>query len=61
MVILPLFLDAIYFWIIDNILKLNPNEAEQEIQNMYLQMQEEQDNQSQHEQKVEIQTIENEI
>lgn len=61
MVILPLILDAVYFWIIDNILKLNPSNAEQEIQNMYLQMQEEPDNQIQNEQKVEIPTIENYI
>ena len=59
MVILPLILDAVYFWIVDNILKLNPNNAEQEIQNMYLQMQEEQDNPIQKEQNVEIPTIEN--
>ena len=59
MVILPLILDAVYFWIVDNILKLNPNNAEQEIQNMYFQMQEEQDNPIQKEQNVEIPTIEN--
>ena len=59
MVILPLILDAVYFWIVDNILKLNPNNAEQEIQNMYFQMQEEQDNPNQKEQNVEIPTIEN--
>lgn len=41
MVFFPLLLDALYFWITDNILKLNVNEAESEIQSFYGEMQEE--------------------
>lgn len=41
MMVIPLLLDAFYFWVVDNILKLNPNEADKEIQDMYLGLQEE--------------------
>lgn len=39
--VIPLILDAFYFWVVDNILKLNPNEEDKEIQDMYIGFQEE--------------------
>lgn len=41
MMVIPLILDSFYFWVVDNILKLNPNEEDKEIQDMYIGFQEE--------------------
>ena len=57
MVVFPLILDAFYFWVVDNILKLNPNEADKEIQNLYLSMREEVESGEIKNQNVEIETL----
>ncbi len=57
MVVFPLILDAFYFWVVDNILKLNPNEADKEIQNIYLSMREEVESGEIKNQNVEIEVL----
>lgn len=36
MIIIPMILNSIYFWIIDNILKLNPEDADKELTEIYI-------------------------